>query len=102
MSEETATSSAPTSSSTPATSPVRSVTLEFTVEPFTDSEPGPHVTAAIATATQNHALAVEVGPFGTIVTGSENEVFKTTQQILVAAFEQGASRVSMQVNAQPS
>ena len=44
------------------------LTVEFTVEPFVAGEPGPHVQAAIEAARRS-GLAVDVGPFGTSVSG---------------------------------
>lgn len=78
----------------------KNVTLEFTVEPFVDSKPGPHVKAAIAAATADPELTVDVGPFGTLVSGEDKRVLAITQEILTAAFSTGASRVSLQLTAQ--
>lgn len=75
------------------------VTLEFTVEPFVDSHPGPHVRAAIAAAS-GPDLAVDIGPFGTVVSGPDRQVFKATHEILTAAFSSGATRVSLQVTSE--
>jgi uncharacterized protein YqgV (UPF0045/DUF77 family) len=72
------------------------VRLEFTVEPFTDGEPGPHVRAAIDAAVAT-GLAVDVGPFGTTADGPPPAAFDAVRDLLAAAFEQGASRVSVQV-----
>ena len=44
------------------------ITAEFTVEPFVEGAPGPHVLAAIQVA-ESAGLAVDVGPFGTTVVG---------------------------------
>lgn len=77
----------------------KAVMLEFTVEPFVESSPGPHVIAAIEAAKQG-GLQVDVGPFGTVVTGQDSDVLSATHQILVAAFENGASRVSLQLTAE--
>lgn len=76
---------------------VKHVTLEFTVEPFVESNPGPHVQAAIAAASSDPELNVDVGPFGTVVAGNDDSVLATTQKILAAAFANGASRVSLQL-----
>ncbi len=77
----------------------KNIKLEFTVEPFVDSKPGPHVKAAIAAASTDPELVVDVGPFGTIVDGERDRVLSITQEILTAAFSTGASRVSLQLTA---
>ena len=71
------------------------VRLEFTVEPFTDGAPGPHVRAAIDAVTAL-GLTADVGPFGTTVEATGPEVFAAAQALLAAAFGEGATRVSMQ------
>ncbi len=76
------------------------LSLEFTVEPFVESNPGPHVQAAIAAATDVDDLLTDVGPFGTVVSGPRNQVLEATQQILEAAFASGASRISLQLTAE--
>jgi uncharacterized protein YqgV (UPF0045/DUF77 family) len=77
---------------------VGNVRLEFTVEPFRDGAPGPHVRAAIAAATAG-GLAADVGPFGTTVDGPAAEAFDAVRALLGAAFAAGATRVSVQVTA---
>jgi uncharacterized protein YqgV (UPF0045/DUF77 family) len=72
------------------------VRLEFTVEPFTDGAPGPHVRAAIEAVTAA-GLEADVGPFGTTVEGPPAAAFAAVRDLLTAAFQQGASRVSVQV-----
>ena len=70
--------------------------LEYTVEPFVEGAPGPHVRAALDAAT--HAgLVVEFGPFGTTVAGDDQAVLDAAGRILTAAVSAGASRVSLQV-----
>jgi uncharacterized protein YqgV (UPF0045/DUF77 family) len=69
---------------------------EFTVEPFNAGEPGPHVQAAVDAATAA-GLGVEIGPFGTAISGDEEQVVETVATILRAALANGATRVSVQV-----
>ncbi len=71
------------------------VRLEFTVEPFVDGAPGPHVLAAIDAVTAL-GLDADVGPFGTTVDAPETEAFAAAQALLAAAFSEGATRVSLQ------
>ena len=70
--------------------------LEYTVEPFVEGAPGPHVRAALDAAEQA-GLAVDFGPFGTTVAGDDEAVLAATGRILRAALDAGASRVSLQV-----
>ena len=76
-------------------------TAEFTIEPFVDGAPGPHVQAAIAVA-EEAGLEVEGGPFGTAVTGETPAVVSTVDAVLRAAVEHGATRVSLQLTVDPT
>ena len=69
---------------------------EFTIEPFTEGDPGPHVKEPIHLAEQS-GLDVEVGPFGTTVIGDQEKVFELVSNLVKTAIENGASRVSLQV-----
>ncbi|HVR32675.1 MAG TPA: helix-turn-helix domain-containing protein [Acidimicrobiia bacterium] len=71
------------------------VRLEFFVEPFAEGRPGPHVRAAIA-AVEAHGLSVDVGAFGTITTGAAAVVAEAVGDLVRAALESGADRVSVQ------
>jgi uncharacterized protein YqgV (UPF0045/DUF77 family) len=73
------------------------ITAEFTIEPFVEGDPGPHVLAAIEVA-ESAGLAVEIGPFGTSVSGDPEVVLSTVDGILRAAVANGATRISLQVN----
>ncbi|MGI8664104.1 MAG: thiamine-binding protein [Acidimicrobiales bacterium] len=70
--------------------------VEFTVEPFTEGAPGPHVQAAIEAA-RTAGLGVEFGPFGSTVEGPDPHVLDAVDAILRAAVAAGATRVSMQL-----
>lgn len=74
------------------------IRLEFTVEPFREGAPGPHVRAAIDSV-MAAGLATEVGPFGTTADGPDAVAFDAVRDLLVAAFDRGATRVSLQVSA---
>jgi len=69
---------------------------EFTVEPFHPGEPGPHVQAALDAATAA-GLAVEFGPFGSVVEGDDELVVETLGAVLRSSVANGATRVSVQV-----
>ena len=71
------------------------VRLEFFVEPFTEGRPGKHVRAAID-AVESHGLSVDVGAFGTMTTGSSEAVAEAVGDLVRAALENGADRVSVQ------
>ena len=69
---------------------------EFTIEPFTEGDPGPHEKETISVAKRS-GLNVEIGPFGTTVTGEQEKIFELVSNLLKTAMENGASRVSLQV-----
>ena len=70
--------------------------VEFTIEPFVEGRPGPHVTAAIAAA-EVRGLDVEVGPFGSSVVVDLAEVGSVIGAISDAAMANGATHVSVHV-----
>jgi uncharacterized protein YqgV (UPF0045/DUF77 family) len=73
-----------------------SLVVEFTIEPFVEGEPGPHVRAAVEAAQQS-GLVVDFGPFGTTVSGDDGAVLDAIDAILRAATAAGATRVSLQL-----
>ena len=70
--------------------------VEFTIEPFVEGSPGPHVTAAIDAA---RALGadVEIGPFGSSCAVDLGAVGALVASVTDAAFANGASHVSVHV-----
>ena len=70
--------------------------VEFTIEPFVEGRPGPHVTAAIAAA-EARGLDVEVGPFGSSVTVDLADVGAVIAALTDAAMANGATHVSVHV-----
>jgi uncharacterized protein YqgV (UPF0045/DUF77 family) len=70
--------------------------IEFTVEPFHDGAPGPHVRAAVEAA-RGGGLDVDFGPFGSSVVGDDDQVLTTADAVVRAAIGAGATRVSMQI-----
>jgi uncharacterized protein YqgV (UPF0045/DUF77 family) len=74
------------------------VRLEFTVEPFADGHPGPHVRAAIE-AVEATGLAVDVGPFSTLAEADADAIRRAVDGLLSSAFAAGASRISFQITA---
>ena len=73
-----------------------STVAEFTIEPFVEGDPGPHVRAAVAVA-EAAGLAVDVGPFGTSVEGESADVLDAVDAVVRAAVANGATRVSLQL-----
>jgi uncharacterized protein YqgV (UPF0045/DUF77 family) len=70
--------------------------LEFTVEPFVEGRPGPHVTAAVEAASAAGA-EVEFGPFGTTCRAGDGAMPGIVAAITEAAFANGATHVSLHV-----
>ena len=70
--------------------------VEFTVEPFVEASPGPHVRAAVEAA-ESAGLTVEFGPFGTAVSGDDAVVLDAIDAIVRAAIGAGATRLSLQL-----
>ncbi len=78
--------------------------LEFTIEPFHEGNPGPHVTAAIA-AVEALGIAVDFGPFGSSCEVSQQQVAEVSGAIVEHAFANGATHVSLhaeRIDAEPS
>lgn len=72
------------------------VRIEFTVEPFDDGRPGPHVAAAIQAA-EDAGAAVEVGPFGSACVVPSTDAGRVLEGLSTAALANGASHVSIHV-----
>lgn len=72
--------------------------VEFTIEPFRDGDPGPHVTEAI-TAARDLGVAVEVGPFGSACAVDGDLAADVVAAIVRAALANGADHVNIDVDA---
>jgi hypothetical protein len=70
------------------------LTLEFTIEPFVEGNPGPHVLQAVAAA-EAFGLTVDFGPFGSTCVVPAHQAGDVAQAILTAAFANGATHVSL-------
>ena len=70
--------------------------VEFTIEPFVEGAPGPHVTAAVA-AVERLGASLEFGPFGTTLRTTAGEVGAIVAALLDAAYANGATHVSVHV-----
>ena len=70
---------------------------EFTTEPFdVEGTPPAHATEALRAA-QEAGLECDFGPLGTQVRGEEELLLPALSDVLAAAFEGGASQVTLQV-----
>lgn len=68
--------------------------LEFTIEPFIEGRPGPHVLSAVAAA-EGLGMAVEFGPFGSTCAVPTEQVGEVSSAIMSAAFANGATHVTL-------
>ena len=68
--------------------------LEFTIEPFVEGQPGPHVTTAVEAA-QRLGVTVDFGPFGSSCTVPLEQGPAVAAAVLEAAFANGATHVSL-------
>ena len=74
------------------------VHVEFTIEPFVEGAPGSHVLAAVASARQV-GVEVEMGPFGSTCDVPPSDVGALVGAITDAAIGEGATHVSIHVEA---
>ncbi|MFI1733794.1 hypothetical protein ACH40E_32185 [Streptomyces acidicola] len=72
--------------------------VEFTTEPFDLDEPPAHALVAREVMETADLDAVEVGPFGNTAEGRADVVLSAVDTVLRKALENGATRVSLQVN----
>ena len=72
--------------------------VEFTVEPFVEGHLGPHVTAAIS-AVEALGVVVEIGPFSSGFDVASDRVGEVVAGLLNGAYGNGATHVSVQVEA---
>ncbi len=70
--------------------------VEFTVEPFVEGQPGPHVTAALD-AVRSLGPDVDFGPFGTSFEASADVAAASVSALVAAAYANGATHVSIHV-----
>ena len=74
---------------------------EFMVEPFVEGSLGPPVLAAIDAVT-DHGFEPQVGAFGTTISGDAETVIGAVSDMLNAAMDAGATRVTVQVDRDPA
>jgi uncharacterized protein YqgV (UPF0045/DUF77 family) len=73
------------------------LSVEFTVEPFVEGRPGPHVTEAVA-AVEKHGITVDFGPFGTVFTVAAGDLGRVVGDLMSAAYANGATIVNVTVS----
>ncbi|MCP3973917.1 MAG: hypothetical protein GY720_05430 [bacterium] len=69
---------------------------EFTIQPFEEGHPGPHVVAAVAAA-RSCGFDPDMGPFGTSITGEASAVLSGLRRVVDDSLAAGASRISVQL-----
>lgn len=72
------------------------VVVEFTVEPFVEGKPGPHVTQAVA-AVESRGLTVDFSPFGSSFDVDVASMPEVVADLMRAAYANGATVVSVSV-----
>jgi uncharacterized protein YqgV (UPF0045/DUF77 family) len=70
--------------------------LEFTIEPFREGNPGPHVRAAVEAA-EALGVTVEFGPFGSSCQVTQAQLAEVSGAVVAQAFANGATHVSLHV-----
>ena len=70
--------------------------LEFTIEPFHEGNPGPHVRAAVD-AVEALGVTVEFGPFGSSCVVPAARVGAVADALTQAAISHGATHVNLHV-----
>lgn len=70
--------------------------LEVLVEPFKESAPGPHVSAAVDALTSS-GLTPDMGPFATTADGDLDQVLAAVTALLRASFDAGATAIQLRV-----
>ena len=68
--------------------------VEFTVEPFVEGQPGPHVLAAIK-AVESHGLKVEFGPFATEFSADASTAAVAISDLIRESYAHGATHVTV-------
>lgn len=73
------------------------IRVEFTVEPFVEGTPGPHVKSALDQL-RARGLDPDVGPFASTVEGEHHILLKALEPMVTAALANGASNVALGVS----
>ena len=71
--------------------------IEFTIEPFVEAHPGPHVTAPVE-ALASLGINVEVGPFGSSCEVDAERAGDVVATVVREAIAHGATHINVDVN----
>ncbi len=71
--------------------------LDFTIEPFVDGQPGPHVTAPVA-ALEALGVTVEFGAFGSSCVAEASQMPELVAELIRVAYANGATRVTIEID----
>lgn len=75
--------------------------VEFTVEPFVEGRPGPHVTAPVD-AVRALGVEIDIGPFGSSCSVDDERIGEIVGAIVHAAVGRGASHVNVDISEEPA
>ena len=70
------------------------IRVEFTIEPFVEGHPGPHVLAAVD-AVEKHGITVEFGPFASEFAADDVAALAAVASLTSAAYANGATHVNI-------
>lgn len=70
------------------------IRVEFTVEPFVEGQPGPHVLAAVSAA-EAAGVSVEFGPFASEFEAEDQIAFAAVSALIEGAYANGATHVNI-------
>jgi uncharacterized protein YqgV (UPF0045/DUF77 family) len=70
------------------------IRVEFTVEPFVEGQPGPHVLAAVSAA-ETAGVTVEFGPFASEFEAEDHVAFAAVSALIEGAYAHGATHVNI-------
>jgi uncharacterized protein YqgV (UPF0045/DUF77 family) len=73
------------------------IRVEFTIEPFVEGKPGPHVKSALDQL-RARGIAVEIGPFASTIEGEHHLLLRSLEPLITASLANGASNVSLGVS----
>lgn len=68
--------------------------VEFTVEPFVEGQPGPHVLAAVSAA-EAAGVSVEFGPFASEFEADDGVAYAAVSALIEGAYANGATHVNI-------
>lgn len=74
------------------------IKVEFTIEPFVEGDPPPRVTATVE-ALERLGVAVDIGPFGSSFTVSEDLIAEAMATLVRVAYANGATHVALDTEA---